>query len=243
MEGALALARPWHTLASETTSDGLLELRQRDEREFLITHDGRVLMTSRAHRSEAALAEIALERLAARPAPRVLVGGLGMAFTLRAALDALPSDAEVTVSELHACVVDWCRGPLAALTAAAVADPRVTIELGDVARRIVGVCGYDAILLDLFVGPRGPAGADPLWGDAALGRTREALAPGGVFGVWSEAPDPAFEKRLRRAGFEVAHARPGRGGLRHVVYAAVRAPDTRAGRSRERGPHRRSSAR
>jgi len=239
----LALARPWHTLAREQTGDGRLELRRRGEGDFLITLDGRVLMTSRAQRSETALAEIALARLSPRSAPRILLGGLGMGFTLRAALDALPPAARVCIAELHQCVVDWCRAPLAALTGSAVSDPRVRVEIRDVTRLIVDGAGYDAILLDLFVGPRGPAGADPLWGDAALVRTRLALAEGGVFGVWSEAPDAAFEKRLRRAGFSVEQARPGRGGLRHVVYTAIREPGTRDGRPRGQGLRRRSSAR
>ena len=243
MEGALTLARPWHTLAREQTADGTLELRQRGERDFLITLDGRVLMTSNAHRSEGALAEISLARLGARAAPRVLVGGLGMGFTLRAALDALPLAARVTVAELHDCVVEWCRGPLARLTGSAVSDPRVRVETQDVTRLIADGSSYDAIVLDLFVGPRGPASGDPLWGDAALARTRAALTEGGVFGVWSEAPDAAFAKRLRRAGFSVERARPGHGGLRHVVYTAIREPGTRAGLRRESGPRRRSSGR
>jgi len=132
---------------------------------------------------------------------------------------------------------------LAALTGAAVSDPRVRVETRDVARLIAEGAGYDAIVLDLFVGPRGPAGGDPLWGDAALVRTRAALAEGGVFGVWSEAPDAAFEKRLRRAGFSVEKARPGHGGLRHVVYTAIRESGTRGGRPRGPGPRHRSSGR
>jgi spermidine synthase len=243
LEGALALTRPWHTLAREATADGTLELRQRGERDFLITLDGRVLMTSNAHRSEGALAAISLARLGVRAAPRVLVGGLGMGFTLRAALDALPPDARVTVAELHGCVVEWCRAPLAALTDSAVSDPRVRVETQDVTRLIADGSSYDAIVLDLFVGPRGRADGDPLWGDAALARTREALAEGGVFGVWSEAPDAAFAKRLRRAGFAVEKARPGHGGLRHVVYTAIRESDTRGDRRRGPGPRRRSSSR
>lgn len=198
-------------------------------------------MNSSAHRSEAALAEIALARLGPRPRPRVLIGGLGMGFTLRAALDALPPDAEVIVAELHASVVGWCRGELAALTDAAVGDRRVRIELGDAARAIERGCDYDAIVLDLFAGPRGPAGDDPLWGDAALARAREALRPRGVLGVWSEAPDAAFEKRLRRAGFTVERSRPGRGGLRHVVYTALRGSGTPGGPRHARAPRRRSS--
>jgi len=219
-------------LARESTADGLLELRQRDARDFLITLDGRVLMRSAAHRSESALAELALARLASRRAPRVLVGGLGMGLTLRAALDGLPRGARVVVAELHEPVVGWCRGPLAALTRGAVDDPRVRVEVGDVARIISGGGPFDAILLDLFVGPQRRSRDHPLWGEAALANTRAALGSDGVFGVWSEAPDAGFEKRLRRAGFRFERARPGRGERRHVVYVALRESDTRGGRPR-----------
>jgi spermidine synthase len=221
----------------------VLELRRRGEQDFLITHQGRVLMTSAAHRSESVLAETAVSRLPAQRAPRVLVGGLGMGFTLRAALDALPPRAKVLVAELHPVVVDWCRGPLAALTGGAVDDPRVEVHLGDVAGTIESGGPFDAIVLDLFVGPGRPRAEDPHFGSKALARTREALAPGGVFAVWSEQSDPSFEKGLRSAGFSVEKARPGRGGLRHVVYFAFRGPDTPAGPPHGRARRRRSSGR
>ena len=179
-------------------------------------------MTSAAHHSESMLAEEALARLPARRSPRVLIGGLGMGFTLRAALDRLPPGAVVVVAELHPFVVDWCRGPLVGLSDAAVDDPRVEIALGDVARVIEAAGPFHAILLDLFVGPRRAASDDPHFGRAALERTRLALTPDGVFSVWSEQPDPHFEKSLRAAGFGVARTRPRRGGLRHVVYLATR---------------------
>jgi len=197
-------------------------------------------MTSAAHRSESALAELALSRLVSLRAPRVLIGGLGMGFTLRAALDRLPPDARVTVAELHGCVVSWCRGPLAGLTAAATDDPRVRVELGDVAEVMQPGAPYDAILLDLFAGPSHPGHDDPQFGDAALGRVRRALAPAGVFAVWSEQPDIAFERRLAAAGFEVERRRPGRGGRRHAVTLGVRGSDTRDGRRRARVPRRRA---
>jgi spermidine synthase len=206
----------------------VLELRRRGERDFLISRDGRVLMTSAAHRSEAALGELACARLARRRAPRVLIGGLGMGFTLRAALEVLPSRARVVVVELHRVVIDWCRGPLGTLTAGAAYDPRVSFEVADVARVIThAALPFDAIVLDLFEGPRGPHRDDPHFGQRALARARAALAPGGVFAAWSERPEPAFEKRLEAAGFAVERRRPGRGGLRHVVYVGVRQPDTR----------------
>jgi spermidine synthase len=227
-------------LARESTKDGLLELRQRDAHDFLITLDGRVLMRSAAHRSEVALAELALARLPPRPAPRVLVGGLGMGLTLRAALDALPAGARVLVAELHEPVVSWCRGPLAVLTRNAVDDPRVRVQVGDVARVVSGGGPFDAILLDLFVGPQRPDREHPLWGAAALANAREALAPDGVLAVWGEAPEARFERRLRGAGFGFERTRPGRGGRRHVVYVAVRASRTRGGRPRGQAENRRS---
>ncbi len=222
------MARPWETLDCVETDEGTLELRRRGEREFLITVAGRVLMASAAHRSEAALAESACAHLTGRPRPRVLIGGLGMGFTLRAALDHLPADARVVVAELEPTVVEWCRGPLAELTSRALDDPRATVEIVDVADRITeaaqagGASRYDAILLDLYEGPReSGGGADaPFYGTRALRTTRSALTRKGVFGVWSEDPDAAFERRLGGAGFRFERLRPKSGGPRHVVYLA-----------------------
>jgi spermidine synthase len=230
------VTRPWQTLDRVDTPEGPLELRQRGEREFVITVGGRVLMNSALHLTEDAAAEIACKGMADRPHPRVLIGGLGMGFTLRAALDALPGRARVTVAEITPAVVRWCRGPLAFLTGEAVADRRVAIKMEDVAATIAraanpsGTERFDAIVLDLYEGPRGGprAGSDPLWGDAALRTTREALEPGGILTVWSEDPDPSFPRRLRLAGFEVETRRPGKGGPRHVVYVA-KARERRSG--------------
>ena len=144
--------RPWTTLERVDTREGPLELRQRDERDFLITIGGRILMTSKAHGSEDDLARLACAALPKDAAhPRLLVGGLGMAYTLRAALDQLPRGAQVTVAELNPQVVDWCRGPLAHLTDRAAFDPRVKVETVDVARLIAEspTTYYDAIVLDL----------------------------------------------------------------------------------------------
>jgi spermidine synthase len=233
------VTRPWKTVDSAESDEGLLELRQRGDAEFLIMLAGRVLMNSAASRSEVVLARAACAQIAGREAPRVLVGGLGMGCTLRAALDALPEDARVVVAELNETVLHWCRGPLAALTECAVEDPRVEVKIGDVAKVISKVSAkvgaeaaasaaplYDAILLDLYEGPH-PATQSrdhPHYGDPALVRTRKALtsAPGraGVLAIWSEDPDEAFEERLARVGFAVRRQRPGRGGRRHVVYLA-----------------------
>ena len=223
------MAQPWKTLDRAETADGVLELRRRGERDFLILINGRVLMNSSANRSELALGEHACRAVTARPEPRVLIGGLGMGLTLRAALDALPPSARVIVSELNPVIVGWCRGPLGDLTSRAIDDPRVAIEITDVARVIArssqdAALWYDAIILDLYEGPG--AGTDPVidpfYGSRALARTEAALQPGGIFAVWGEAPDRAFEQRLGNAGFRVNQQRPGRGGLRHVIYQAVK---------------------
>jgi spermidine synthase len=222
------MTRPWQKIGSVPTPDGVLELRRRGEDEFLIVIGGRVLMTSAHRTSEQALATLACAEVHRRAAPRVLIGGLGMAYTLRAALDALPARARVEVCELHPAVVDWCRGPLSVLTAGAVSDPRVRVVVGDVARHIrsAPASSYDAILLDLFEGPYAATQAreDPFYGPRALLRTREALVPGGRFAIWAEDYDAPFVRRLATAGFEVATHRSGHGGRAHVVYVGVRGP-------------------
>ena len=216
------MSLPWQTIARVATAEGPLELRQRGERDFLITIDGRVLMTSQARRSEQALATLSLRD---RPPTRlrsVVVGGLGMGYTLCAALELLPAATSVTVVELNPDVVQWCRGPLAPLTDSAVTDPRVTVVIGDVADFIAKAApgSHDAILLDLYEGPHAATQRpdDPLYGPAALTRSHAALAAGGVFAVWSEEPDRAFEQRLVRTGFAVHKKRSGGGGRAHLVY-------------------------
>jgi spermidine synthase len=272
------LTRPWQILASSETPEGRLELRRRGAAEWVITIGGRVLMNGAAHRSEAALAELACRPIARRPRPRVLLGGLGMGYTLRTALDGLPRQASVTVAEIDPVIVEWCRGPLAELTGRAVDDPRVSIEVEDIATVIARAAaaapavagmagaaaatsalgmagaaardvppagrggGYDAILLDLYEGPRTPVQGrdDPLYGRAALSRARAALTPGGMLAVWSEDLDTAFETRLTAAGFGWERRRPGRGGPRHTVYLArndapAERPRRISARARSRG--------
>ncbi len=221
------MARPWQTLDAFGTAAGEIQLRRRGADEFLITLGGRVLMNSAASRSEVALARIACAELGGRAAPRVLIGGLGMGCTLRAALDALPATASVVVAELHETMLRWCRGPLAALTGHAVDDPRVELRIGDVAAAIRGASEpsalrFDAVLLDLYEGPQ-PASRPrphPHYGAPALALTRAALCTDGVLAIWSEEPNARFEQELGRAGFAVRRERPGRGGRRHVVYVA-----------------------
>jgi spermidine synthase len=216
---------PWKVLDTVVTTEGELQLRQRNPREFLITIDGRVLMTSSERSSEEAVATLACKELTGRPAPRVLIGGLGMAYTVRAALDALPPKAKVTVAELTAEVATWCRGPLAVLTRGAATDPRVTIVIQDVARVIEAARPgqFDAIVLDLYEGPHAAAKRenDPFYGRAALARSFEALSPGGVLAIWSEELNAVFKRRMTDAGFDTSVHHPG-GSRAYVVYLGRR---------------------
>lgn len=235
------MAIPWKVVDSIDTPEGLLELRQRGERDFLITIGPCVLMNSSAHRSEVALGRLACSHLLHRDTPRILVGGLGMGYTLRAVLDTLPETGRVVVAELNPVVPAWCRGPLAELTGHAVDDPRVTIEILNVASlvrkssRAQGAEGFDAVVFDLYTGP--DAGShkrnDPLYGSIAIDNVRAALKPEGVFAVWGENYDDGFFQRLQSAGFTVTTERPGRGGLRHVVYVA-RMPHSGTGNKHSR---------
>src|SRR3989304_6480048 len=152
------MAQPWQTVDRVDTADGVLELRRRGERDFLIIIDGGVLMNSSANRAEIALGEGACRAVAARHRPRVLIGGLGMGLTLRAALDSLPPAAQVVVAELNPVVVRWCRGPIGELTGSAVDDPRVTVVIDDVSSVIAkaskpGAERFDAVIIDLYEGP------------------------------------------------------------------------------------------
>ena len=221
---------PWKALATVTTSEGELELRQRGPREFLITIDGRVLMTSSERSSEEAVATLACQQLTSRSAPRVLIGGLGMAYTVRAALDALPKRAQITVSELTEEVATWCKGPLAALTRGAVLDQRVRVVIKDVARVIeqAAPAHYDAIILDLYEGPHAAQKRenDPFYGRAALGRSFAALAPGGVLAIWSEEENVVFKRRMADVGFETKLHHPG-GSRAYVVYLGRRPREER----------------
>jgi spermidine synthase len=221
------MAQPWQTIEKVETRDGVLELRKRGESDFLILISNRVLMNSSANRSEIVLGELACRKIAALPRPRVLIGGLGMGLTLRAALDELSDRAQLIVAELNPAIVTWCRGPLAELTKRAADDPRVAVVIDDVAAVIAqaaqsGAERFDAIILDLYEGPGASSNAlhDPFYGSRALQATAAALSSGGVFAVWGESPDAPFEKRMALAGFMVDRERPGKGGLRHVVYVA-----------------------
>lgn len=221
------MAKAWVSVGRVETPDGVLELRRRGDDDFMMSVDGRVLMTSAARRSEEALGEALGEPLAGVRAPRVLIAGLGLGYTLRSALDVLPATAIVEVTELNPVVVAWCRSELAELNGSAAADPRVSIQVADVcsviAQAATSTDEFDAILLDLYVGPTGAIAAqDPFYGATALRNAHSALRSGGLLGVWSEDRSLAFERRLAGAGFEVRRRRVGRGGRRHCIYLASR---------------------
>ncbi len=230
------MAKQWQTLDSVETDEGALELRKRGEKDFLITIAGRVLMNSFSNRSEVVLSELACEAMGNREKPKVLIGGLGMGCTLKAALDNLPPHAEVVVAELNEAILRWCEGPLALLTENALSDPRVTVKIADVTTLICKAAGggensrFDAIILDLYEGPFEAAKerGEPFYGTTALELTGAALTPGGIFAVWSEDPDKDFEKRLEGAGFSFEKQRPGLGGLRHLVYIAKKSGKKRS---------------
>jgi spermidine synthase len=219
---------PWEIIDRARAPDGAELVLARRGDEWVVRAGGRVLMSSRAHGSEEALAELALARVAAARA--VLVGGLGLGFTLRAALDRLPADARVIAVELVPEVVRWNRGPLAELSGRALDDPRVRLQQGDVGARIAEARGaWDAILLDVDNGPAALAhrANRGLYGGRGVRACRDALRPGGVLAVWSAGPDERYRARLEDAGFAVEErtvpARGGAGrGVRHVVVLAAR---------------------
>jgi spermidine synthase len=220
---------PWEHLDSTTMPGGGGELRlMRRGAEYSIMAGGVELMNSRLSGSEEALATLACARLADRPAPRILIGGLGMGFTLRAALGVLGPDARVEVAELVPAVAQWAQGPMAAIFGGCLGDPRVDLQIADV-RALIGSAraAYDAILLDIDNGPAGlTRGAnDGLYGEGGLRECARALRSGGVLAVWSAAPDERFEARLQRCGFAVMTERVranGKGrGARHVIWVAT----------------------
>lgn len=222
---------PWELLDSAPVPGGgeTLCLHRRGA-EFSIRVDGNELMNSRAHGSEDALAELACARLADRPSPTVLIGGLGMGYTVAAALPRLGAQARVVVAELVPAVVAWNRGPLAALAGHPLKDSRVSVREIDVARILqTEHQAYDAVLLDVDNGPEGLTrpGNDWLYTRAGLTAAHAALKPSGILAVWSASPEPAFSRLLRQTGFTVeevtVRARGSKGGSRHMIWLAERA--------------------
>jgi len=207
---------------------GRLELWQGGDA-FAIRVDGRELMHSAVHGSEDALADLALDALGNRAAPVVLVGGLGMGFTLAAALRRIGAEGRAIVAELVPEVVAWNRGPLAPLAGDPLGDPRVEVHEGDVGALIGrSTAVFDAILLDVDNGPDGlsrPSNAT-IYSASGLAAARDALRAGGVLAVWSASPDPRFTSRLRRAGLSVeertVRERGAKGGHRHTVWIGRR---------------------
>jgi spermidine synthase len=187
------------------------------------------LMNSRLSGSEEALGTVACERIRSRERARILIGGLGMGFTLRAALAALGPDARIVVAELVPAVLRWARGSMREIFGKSLTDPRVDIREADVSRLIrCGPSAYDAILLDVDNGPEGLTrkANDALYDLEGLRAARATLRPGGVLGVWSSGSDLNFTRRLRKTGFDVdevrARANGSRGGARHVIWIATR---------------------
>ncbi len=219
---------PWVELDRATLpKGGELRLMRRGG-EFTIKLGVAELMTSRLSASEAALATLAAEKLTDRPDARVLIGGLGMGFTLRAALGAFGPKAQIVVAELAPAVVRWARGPMIDLFAGCLDDPRVELVEGDVLAQIRNAKSqYDAILLDVDNGPEGmtQTSNDRLYSMRGLASARAALRPGGVFAVWSQGPDREFAKRIEKAGFVVEERKVRAGGVhggpRHVIWLGV----------------------
>lgn len=222
--------KTWELLGKAVVPGQTGELRlYRRGAEFSIRANGHELMNSRVHGSEEALAELACDRLAGRNAPRVLIGGLGMGFTLMAALRHLDATAQVVVAELAPAVVEWNRGPLASLAGRPLADKRVTIIEADVARLLVTEKrAFDAILLDVDNGPEALTrkSNDWLYGPTGLLAAHEALHARGVLAVWSAGLHRVFTRRLRQAGFIVdelcVRARGGCKGGHHTIWLATR---------------------
>lgn len=219
--------KPWALLGEANTPDGETLTLMRQDREFVILASGKPLMSSRMHGSEEALASFGCSHLSKADAPRVLVGGLGMGFTLAATLSTLPATATVVVAELVAGVVEWNHGALGACAGRPLADPRVEVVVGDVLQTLEsGQCAFDAVLLDVDNGPDAFTSARnaALYSDRGLASIRSALKAGGVLAVWSAWEDRKFEQRLRAGGFEVrverVRARLKKGGPRHTIFVA-----------------------
>jgi spermidine synthase len=221
---------PWTLLdTAEVPGDGgeLRLLRRGAEYSIRLGHNE--LMNSRVHGSEEALAEIAIAKIADRKRPQILIGGLGMGFTLRAVLRVIDAEARIVVAELAPAVVDWNRGLLAGVSEGSLADGRVTIREEDVGGLIRSErSAYDAILLDADNGPEALSRKANvrLYDLAGLRAAYAALRPRGVLAVWSAGPDRIFAGRLREAAFQVnevrVRARGARGGAHHIIWVAAR---------------------
>jgi spermidine synthase len=221
--------KTFECLEQATAPDGTVLTLHRHDGAYVVWADGAELMSTRRHHSEERLAELACAPLRGQPGVRVLIGGLGLGFTLRAALRTLAADASVVVAELVAAVIAWNANPDYALAGAALRDPRVTVRHADVVAVLrEGAGRFDAVVLDVDNGaaPLTTAGNARLYRDAGIATAVAALRPGGRLAYWSADADPAFERALRRAGLTVevtrvrAHATS---GPRHTLYVCRRA--------------------
>src|SRR3984893_1276444 len=221
---------PWLQIDTARVPGADVELRlMRRGAEFSMMLGQNELMNSRLSGSEEALATLACRRIEAIKRPNLLIGGLGMGFTLRAALAVLGTEARITVAELVPAVIAWARGPMANIFADSLNDPRASILSADVIEVIQShPSAFDAILLDVDNGPEGliRKANDALYNLKGLKAIRRALRPGGVLAVWSSGPHPLFSKRLRDAGFDVnevaVRATAKRSGARHVIWFATK---------------------
>jgi spermidine synthase len=221
---------PWLQIDTARVPGADVELRlMRRGVEFSMMLGANELMNSRLSGSEEALATLACRRIEAVGSPHLLIGGLGMGFTLRAALAVLGAEARITVAELVPAVIAWARGPMAGIFGDSLSDPRANIREADVAD-VIGAraSAFDAVLLDVDNGPEGliRKANDALYDPQGLKAIRRALRPGGILAVWSSGPHPAFTKRLRDAGFDVnevnLRATTRRSGARHVIWFATK---------------------
>jgi spermidine synthase len=216
-------------LGQTVSPDGTIMKLIRRSDDYLILADGAVLMSSRVHGSEEALANFACQRVRALERPSVLIGGLGMGFTLRATLDLLSPDATVIVAELVPAVVEWNRGPLGPLAGHPLKDKRVLVETGDVAATLSSRLGqFDAVLLDVDNGPTAFTTLNNagLYDNRGIAAAREALKMEGVLAVWAAQDDGKFEQRLRHGRFDVrvqrVRGRGDKGGPRHTIFLSYK---------------------
>lgn len=216
--------KKWTAVDRALTPDGRTISLHEHDGSYAIRVDGAELMSTRQHASEEKIAELACAHLNGKRGARVLIGGLGFGFTLKAVLQSVASDATVVVAEILAAVIVWNRDPLFSLAADVMADPKVEVLQQDVGEAIsADPGGFDSIILDVDNGPAAlsTGGNARLYDDAGLQRARLALRPGGCLAFWSAAPDPAFEKRMTWAGFTVdvvaCRSRRNSGG-RHTLF-------------------------
>ncbi|HLK63031.1 MAG TPA: hypothetical protein VKU19_06305 [Bryobacteraceae bacterium] len=216
--------KKWITIDRTLTPDGKTIALLEHDGDYVIQVDGAELMSTRQYSSEERLAELACAHLQDVARSRILIGGLGFGFTLKAALAAAPADATVVVAEISRAVIEWNHNPRYPFSADALADPRVILRQQDVVEAVGASRGiYDAIALDVDNGPNALStdGNFRLYNDSGLRQARAALRPGGCLALWSAAPDPSFERFLAAAGFTVTVERSrahGKRGRWHTIF-------------------------